>query len=73
MEEVNYQEETSDGNLESTEENIAKTFNCETCKKSYKRKYKLNCHVEVKHKINEVLKLKLHNKNIRLQITIYCD
>ena len=73
MEKVNYQEGTSDVNLESTEENITKTFNCETCNKSYKRKYNLNRHVQVKHKINEVIKLKLHNENLRFQIKIYCD
>ena len=33
MEEVDYQEGISDGNLESTEENSTKTFNCETSKK----------------------------------------
>ena len=51
----------------TSKESTTKTFNCETCNKSYRRKYNLNRHVETKHKINEVLKLKVYNENLRLQ------
>ena len=63
----------TDNSEKHTEENITKSFNCKTCKKSYTRKYNLNRHIQVKHKINEGLKLMLRNENLRLQIKIYCD
>ena len=48
-------------------------FKCNKCDKHYTRKYSLKRHIDSKHKIKDVLKLMLHNENLRLQMKLYCD
>ena len=48
-------------------------FECDKCDKHYKLKTSLKRHIESKHRSEDVLKLKLHNENLKLQMKLYCD
>ncbi len=69
---INSEDQGSEYN-HSSERVDPELFKCDKCNKHYKKKYNLKKHIENKHKINEALKLMLHNGNLRLQIGLYCD
>ena len=48
-------------------------FECNKCDKHYKLKTSLKRHIESKTRSEDVLKLKLHNENLKLQMKLYCD
>ena len=48
-------------------------FGCDKCDKHYKLKTSLKRHIESKHRSEDVLKLKLHNENLKLQMKLYFD
>ena len=57
----------------SSEKDSPWFFECDKCDKHYKLKTSLKRHIESKHRSEDVLKLKLHNENLKLQMKLYCD
>ena len=48
-------------------------FGCDKCDKHYKLKTSLKRHIESKDRSEDVLKLKFHNENLKLQMKLYFD